>query len=160
MAISTLHTNDAPSAITRLLELGVAPYLIKAALLGVMAQRLVRTLWPHCASKRPSDKDGWKMLTTRWKRCMAQPPAEMSFPAVCLECRETGYMGREEIYEVLPVTDAIKNWITPNAEIGKLRLAAMKEGMKTQRFWGALKVAEGRTTIEEVVRVAPITNHE
>ncbi len=100
------------------------------------------------------------MLTTCWKRCMAQPPAEMSFPAVCLECRETGYMGREEIYEVLPVTDAIKNWITPNAEIGKLRLAAMKEGMKTQRFSGALKVAEGRTTIEEVVRVAPITNHE
>ncbi|MEM7362597.1 MAG: GspE/PulE family protein [Pseudomonadota bacterium] len=160
LVISTLHTNDAPSAITRLLELGVAPYLIKATLLGVMAQRLVRTLCPHCASTRPADEDGWKMLTTPWKRYMAKAPEQMSFPTGCLECRETGYMGREGIYEVLPVTDAIKNWITPNAEIGKLRLAAMKEGMKTLRLSGALKVAQGRTTIDEVVRVAPITGQE
>ncbi|MCB1647696.1 MAG: type II/IV secretion system protein, partial [Pseudomonadales bacterium] len=143
LVISTLHTNDAPSAITRLLELGVAPYLIKATVLGIMAQRLIRTLCPHCKSRIDVDEEGWKSLTMPWKM---SPPKSMYGPVGCLECRETGYLGREGIYELLPVTDHIKPKINDQAEIGKLRLTAMKEGMKTLRLSGAMKVAQGKTT--------------
>jgi len=105
LVISTLHTNDAPSAITRLLELGIAPYLIKATLLGVMAQRLVRILCPHCKVAAPTDPDGWRSLTTPWKM---SPPAVAFQPVGCIECRETGFLGREGIYELLPITDKLK----------------------------------------------------
>jgi general secretion pathway protein E len=157
LVISTLHTNDAPSAVTRLLELGVAPYLIKATVLGVMAQRLVRTLCPSCKALGDSDAEGWKTLTTPWKMNM---PKHMYQPVGCLECRDTGYRGREGIYELLPLTDTVKPIVTENTEIGKLRLTAMKEGMRTLRLSGALKVAAGLTTIEEVLRVAPFTGTE
>ena len=95
LVISTLHTNDAPSAITRLLELGIAPYLIKATLLGVMAQRLVRILCPNCKVAAPTDPDGWRSLTTPWKM---STPAVAFQPVGCIECRETGFLGREGIY--------------------------------------------------------------
>ncbi|MDZ7686647.1 MAG: GspE/PulE family protein [Gammaproteobacteria bacterium] len=157
LVISTLHTNDAPSAITRLLELGVPPYLIKATVLGIMAQRLVRTLCPSCKTIGEAYEDGWKMLTTPWKM---QMPKQMYHTVGCLECRDTGYMGREGIYEVLPMTDSIKAIVTESADTGKIRMAGMKEGMKTLRLAGALKVAAGRTTIDEVVRVAPISGTE
>lgn len=157
LVISTLHTNDAPSAITRLLELGVAPYLIKATLLGVMAQRLVRTLCPLCKSLGDSDPQGWQTLISPWKMNM---PKNMYHPVGCLECRDTGYRGREGIYELLPITDKVKPFIQENTEIGKLRMTAMKEGMRTLRLSGALKVAAGETTIDEVLRVAPFTGTE
>lgn len=157
LVISTLHTNDAPSAITRLLELGVPAYLIKATVLGVMAQRLVRILCPHCKIAVDMDQDGWRTLTTPWKM---NPPARMYEPVGCIECRETGFLGREGIYELLPMTDAIKPQITSDIALGKLRMAGMKEGMKTLRLSGALKVAAGQTTISEVVRVAPISGKE
>lgn len=157
LVISTLHTNDAPSAITRLLELGVAPYLIKATVLGVMAQRLVRTLCPVCKSLGDSDEEGWKTVTAPWKMTM---PKNMYHPVGCLECRDTGYRGREGIYELLPLSDKVKPIVTENTEIGKLRLTAMKEGMRTLRLSGALKIASGQTTIEEVLRVAPFTGTE
>jgi general secretion pathway protein E len=157
LVISTLHTNDAPSAITRLLELGVAPYLIKATVLGVMAQRLVRTLCPSCKSLGESDAEGWQTLISPWKLNL---PKHMYHPVGCLECRDTGYKGREGIYELLPLTDKVKPIITEATEIGKLRMTAMKEGMKTLRLSGALKVAAGQTTIEEVLRVAPFTGTE
>ncbi|MEX2326391.1 MAG: GspE/PulE family protein, partial [Pseudomonadales bacterium] len=148
LVISTLHTNDAPSAITRLLELGVAPYLIKATVLGVMAQRLVRTLCPECKSRCDVDADGWKLLTTPWK---LQQPRRMYSAVGCLECRETGFMGREGIYELLPMSDAVKALVTEGTDSGKLRMAGMKEGMKTLRLSGAMKVASGKTTIDEVI---------
>ncbi len=157
LVISTLHTNDAPSAITRLLELGVAPYLIKATVLGIMAQRLVRTLCPHCKAPGECDPDGWKVLTAPWK---VKVPERMYHPVGCLECRDTGYMGREGIYELLPMSDSIKHHITSDTEIGKLRITGMKEGMKTLRLSGAQKVAAGATTIAEVLRVAPFSGTE
>lgn len=157
LVISTLHTNDAPLAITRLLELGVPPYLIKATVLGIMAQRLVRTLCDNCKALGESHVDGWKMLTTPWKM---QAPKQMYHTVGCLECRETGYRGREGIYEVLPMTDPVKSIITEGTDAGRIRLAGMKEGMKTLRMAGALKIAAGRTTIDEVVRVAPISGTE
>ncbi len=157
LVISTLHTNDAPSAITRLLELGIAPYLIKATLLGVMAQRLVRILCPHCKVAAPTDPDGWRALTTPWKM---NPPAVAFQPVGCIECRETGFLGREGIYELLPITDSLKPFVAAGAEIGKLRKSAMREGMKTLRLSGAMKVAAGLTTIAEVMRVAPFSGTE
>ena len=157
LVISTLHTNDAPSAITRLLELGVAPYLIKATVLGVMAQRLVRTLCPACKVLGESDADGWQTMIAPWKMNI---PKHIYKPVGCLECRDTGYRGREGIYELLPLTDKVKPFVKENTEIGKLRMTAMKEGMRTLRLSGALKVAAGETTIEEVLRVAPFTGIE
>jgi general secretion pathway protein E len=157
LVISTLHTNDAPSAITRLLELGVAPYLIKATVLGIMAQRLVRTLCPHCRAPGDVDADGWKVLTTPWKMKL---PNMMFQPIGCLECRDTGFMGREGIYELLPMTDPIKRYISAETDIGKLRISAMKEGMKTLRLSGAQKVSAGDTTVAEVLRVAPFSGFE
>lgn len=157
LVISTLHTNDAPSAITRLLELGVPPYLIKATVLGIMAQRLVRTLCPACRRMGAVDEDGWKLLTSPWKM---NYPKRMFYPVGCLECRDTGYMGREGIYELLPMTDTIKAIVNEKSETGKIRIAGMREGMKTLRLSGALKVAAGRTTVEEVIRVAPISGTE
>ena len=154
LVISTLHTNDAPSAITRLLELGVAPYLIKATVLGIMAQRLVRTLCENCKIQGDPDPDGWKTLTTPWEMKM---PVRMYHPTGCLDCRDTGYMGRQGIYELMPITDSVKEVLDENSEIGKLRLSGMKEGMKTLRLSGALKVAAGETSLSEVLRVAPFS---
>lgn len=157
LVISTLHTNDAPSAITRLLELGIAPYLIKATLLGVMAQRLVRILCPHCKTKIPIDEEGWRALIAPWKM---NPPAKMYGPVGCIECRETGFLGREGIYELLPLSDGVKPFVTDGADIGKLRKMGMREGMKTLRLSGAQKIAAGQTTISEVIRVAPFSGTE
>ena len=156
LVLSTLHTNDAPSAVARLLELGVAPYLLNATLNGVMAQRLVRTLCPHCKQKmdlqRGEDQAAWDTLVAPWK---ASRPAMVCKPVGCLECRMTGYLGRVGIYETLVFTTAIKSLAAKNAEITALREQAMKEGMKPLRISGAMKVAAGVTTIDEVLKVAP-----
>ncbi|MFA6901984.1 MAG: GspE/PulE family protein [Gallionellaceae bacterium] len=155
LVLSTLHTNDAPSAITRLLDLGVAPFMINATLLGVMGQRLVRTLCPHCKKPMPleeNETEQWNELVTPWK---ANPPAQIHQPAGCLECRMTGYKGRVGIYEILLMSPALRKLVTPTTDIAPLRELASKEGMKPLRISGALKVANGQTTLEEVVRVAP-----
>src|SRR3989440_18446 len=156
LVLSTLHTNDAPSAVARLLELGVPPYLLNATLNGVMAQRLVRTLCPHCKQKvdlqRGEDQDGWDALVAPWK---ANRPAKICKPVGCLECRMTGYLGRVGIYETLLFTGAIKSLTAKNAELAAVREQAMKEGMKPLRISGAMKVAAGVTTIDEVLKVAP-----
>ena len=149
---STLHTNDAPTAVTRLLDLGVASYLIKATVLGVMAQRLVRTLCHHCKAKAPVDADAWQQLVKPWK---VATPKNFYRPVGCLECRNTGYMGRQGIYEILPLSDAVKELVDDGCDLGALRKLAMREGMRTLRLSGAQKVAAGITTIEEVLRVAP-----
>ncbi|GGY50540.1 secretion pathway ATPase [Bacterioplanes sanyensis] len=154
LVLSTLHTNDAPSAITRLLELGLPPYLIRSSVLGVMAQRLVRTLCPHCKTAQPVDEDVWKQLTKPW---LVKTPDKVYAPKGCLECRDTGYMGRMGIYEVMPLSDSLMAQIDDNTDLLKLRQAAMKEGMHSLRLSGAHKVAAGMTTMAEVMRVAPLS---
>lgn len=152
LVLSTLHTNDAPSSLTRLLDLGIPSYLITSTLTGIMAQRLVRTLCPHCKQEHETDEAGWDQLVKPWK---AKAPKTMFKPVGCLECRNTGYMGRVGIYEMLTVSDAIKHLVEEDFKLGDLRRLAYKEGMRTLRLNGAQKVANGLTTIEEVMRVTP-----
>jgi general secretion pathway protein E len=152
LVLSTLHTNDSPSAITRLLELGIPAYLIRATVLGVMAQRLVRTLCPHCKSPGPVDEDAWTSLTRPWK---AAPPKQFYRPVGCLECRNTGYMGWAGVYEILQLSSELVGQIDERCELEKLRVKAYKDGMKSLRLSGAQKVAAGQTTVEEILRVTP-----
>lgn len=152
LVLSTLHTNDAPTAITRLMDLGVPAYLLRSTLLGVMAQRLVRRLCPHCKEETVMEEEAWKTLTKPWKVAM---PAHTYKPVGCLECRNTGYRGREGIYEILSFTDAIKELIGDKTDLAQVRQQAMRDGMRTLRLSGAQKVAAGLTTVEEVMRVAP-----
>jgi general secretion pathway protein E len=153
LVLSTLHTNDSPGSISRLLELGVPAYLIKATVRGVMSQRLVRILCPHCKSWGPADAGDWEQMTQPWQ--MAQPE-RIAHPVGCKECRDTGYIGRQGIYEVLVNSPAVQDLITPHLEAARLREVAMGEGMRTLRLSGAARVARGETTIEEVLRVAPL----
>ena len=152
LVLSTLHTNDAPSAITRLLELGVPHYLLKATLLGVMAQRLVRTLCPHCKVPHEISEDDWQSLTRPWS---SPVPTGAQKAVGCLECRDTGYRGRAGVYEIMQLNDNIKTLITEGTDLVALRRQAFKEGMRSLRLSGAQKVAAGLTTIEEVLRVTP-----
>jgi general secretion pathway protein E len=154
--LSTLHTNDAPGAVARLLELGVPPYLLNATLNGVMGQRLVRTLCPHCKEKadfnRAEDHQTWDALVAPWK---SNRPAQLYKPVGCLECRMTGFMGRVGIYETLIFSNEIKKLVNERADLAAIRDQAFKEGMKPLRISGAMKVGAGLTTIEEVLKVAP-----
>jgi general secretion pathway protein E len=157
LVLSTLHTNDSASAITRLLDLGVAPYLLNSTILGVMAQRLVRTLCKHCKEKIPFDEGragdvSWEEFVAPWK---AKRPTHIYRPVGCLECRNTGYTGRVGLYEILLLSPEVRRLVTSEADIAKIREVAYKEGMKPLRISGAMKVAMGVTTLEEVIKVAP-----
>ncbi len=152
LVISTLHTNDAPTSVTRLLDLGIPGYLIKSTVIGVMAQRLVRTLCPHC--KKPatvSDKE-WDQLVKPWK---VSKPAKIYEPEGCLECRNTGFLGRQGIYEILGMTPNLSEMVIQNTDLIKFRQQAMRDGMRTLRLSGAQKIALGQTCISEVIRVTP-----
>ena len=154
LVLSSLHTNDAPTAVTRLLDLKVPPYLLSSTLLGVMAQRLVRTLCPHC--KKPSDppdEESWRLMTAPWR---ADRPEHAMAAEGCLECRMTGYYGRIGLYEIMTLTPALRRLITHDASDRALRDQAYKDGMKPLRVSGAMKVASGTTTPEEVMKVAPL----
>ncbi|MFN9775553.1 MAG: GspE/PulE family protein [Burkholderiales bacterium] len=153
LVLSTLHTNDASSAVTRMLDLGVPAFLLNATLLGVMAQRLVRTLCPHC--KAPHDAppdDAWEGMIRPFR---ARRPQQAWRAVGCLECRNTGYRGRAGLYEILTMTDAVRAMVTDQPDLGRIRQRAMRDGMKPLRLSGAMKVAAGTTTIEEVLRNAP-----
>ncbi|MCX8146767.1 MAG: GspE/PulE family protein [Azovibrio sp.] len=155
LVLSTLHTNDAPTAITRLLDLGVPPYLLQSTVVGVMAQRLVRTLCPHCKQPTPLDAEDealWHGLVSPWK---AKKPSQLHRPIGCLECRMTGYLGRLGLYEIMPMSSELKALIHAHTDLAALRERAMKLGMQPLRIAGARKVAAGLTTIEEVLKVAP-----
>jgi len=152
LVLSTLHTNDAPSAITRLMDLGVPPYLIRSTLLGVMAQRLARTLCPHCKQPMPPSKEEWNDLVQPWK---APVPLHAKGPTGCLECRMTGYMGRVSIHEMLVMSPNLRRMIQPGMDLAPFREQAIKDGMQPLRLAGARHVAAGLTTADEIARCTP-----
>jgi len=152
LVLSTLHTNDAPSSITRLLDLDVPFYLINSTVIGIMAQRLVRTLCPHCKEAADIDQATWDALVSPWK---IAKPNQIQKAVGCLECRMTGYRGRSGIYEMLTISPAIKKLIAQNADLAAIRATAHREGMVPLMINGAEKVAAGISTIEELLKVAP-----
>jgi general secretion pathway protein E len=153
LVFSTLHTNDAPSAVTRLMELGVPPYLLNATVLGVLAQRLVRTLCKLCKQPDPdASKDALNDIIKPWKINGGYQP----YKAVgCVDCRMTGFMGRMGIYELLTTNEAFKLQVNKEPSLDALRRQSVADGMRPLRLAGALRVAEGLTTIEEVLSATP-----
>jgi general secretion pathway protein E len=151
LVLSTLHTNDAPSAVMRLLELGVPHYLLEATLIGIMAQRLVRTLCPDCKSPDGHIADDvWQGIGGAWD---LPKPERIYRPVGCPECRQTGYRGRTGIYELLTVTEAFSAQVQEETDITALRRQSIADGMKPLRIAGAYKIAEGATSAEEVLKV-------
>ena len=151
LVFSTLHTNDAPSAVVRLLELGVPDYLLEATLIGVMAQRLVRTLCPDCKAPGGELSDEvWQSIGGAWN---IPKPASVYRPIGCPECRQTGYRGRTGIYELLTVSEGFAHLVRESGDIQKLRQQSVADGMKPLRIAGAMKVVEGVTTADEVLKV-------
>jgi general secretion pathway protein E len=153
LVFSSLHTNDAPSAVTRLIELGIAPYLINATLIGVVAQRLVRTLCRHCkALDGEASQEALAEMVKPWQISGDYKP----YKAVgCVECRMTGFMGRMGLYELLIVTEGFKNKVSAEPGMEALRRQALADGMRPLRLAGALRVAEGVTVMEEVISATP-----
>ena len=152
LVFSTLHTNDAPSAITRLIDIGVPHYLIQSTLVGVMAQRLVRTLCPHCKSTQAVDPALWQALSAPWK---LPQPEQMPKAVGCRQCRQTGYLGRTAIYELLPIAPAVQAMIKADSSAMAIRKRSYSEGMRPLRISAAAQVLSGRTTVEEVLKVIP-----
>jgi general secretion pathway protein E len=154
LVLSTLHTNDAPSAITRMLDLGVPAYLIASTVIGVMAQRLVRTLCPSCKEVGYDMADGaWQGLIAPFR---ANKPANLYKPVGCLECRMTGYRGRSGLYEMLVLNDELRNLIKNDMDLQAFKEAALRTGMKPLRLAGAQKIGAGLSTIDEVLKSAPL----
>jgi len=153
LVFSTLHTNDAAASIARLVELGVPRYLVNATVIGILAQRLVRTLCPHCKTiDLDIDAALWSEIVAPWR---STPPHKIGRPVGCLECRRTGYLGRTGLIELLVVTDAIRELIASGADIQPVRTQAARDGLRSLRVSGAEKIAHGMTTVEEVLRAAP-----
>jgi general secretion pathway protein E len=157
LVFSTLHTNDAAASIARLIELGIPNYLVNATMIGVLAQRLVRTLCPHCkAVGDPIDPALWKELVAPWR---SNVPEKIYHPVGCLECRRTGYMGRTGLIEMLVMTDAMRKLISESADLVQLRGQAARDGLRSLRVSGAEKIAKGVTTLDEVLKAAPPFNN-
>ena len=153
LVFSTLHTNDAPSAVTRLLELGIPSYLINATLLGVLAQRLVRTLCKLCkAADDTTPLEALGEIVKPWNISGGYKPFR---PVGCVDCRMTGFMGRMGLYELLTVSEAFKDRVSHEPNLDALKRQAIADGMRPLRLAGALKVAEGQTVIEEVLTSTP-----
>lgn len=150
LVFSTLHTNDAPSAVTRLLDLGIEPYLVASSVVGVVAQRLVRTLCESCATGHVPEPSELKRLDIP-SHDVAQ--ATMRRGRGCADCRHTGFRGRDGIFELMPIHDDIRLLIQARANASQIKAAAIGQGMKTLRDQGVAKVLDGRTTVDEVVRV-------
>jgi general secretion pathway protein E len=153
LVFSTLHTNDATSAVTRLMELGVPPYLLNATILGVLAQRLVRTLCKQCKQPDPdASQDALNEVIKPWKVNAGYQPYK---PVGCVDCRMTGFMGRMGIYELLTTSEAFKLLVNKEPTLDTMRRQAVTDGMRPLRLAGALRVAEGLTTLEEVLTATP-----
>ncbi|MFO0123484.1 MAG: GspE/PulE family protein [Inhella sp.] len=153
LVFSTLHTNDAVSAVTRLVDLGVPRYLIGATLIGVLAQRLVRTLCPHC--KQPDDRVTPELLTEAAKPWRVNTVRNAYKPVGCLECRHTGYRGRAGLYELLTLDETLRQQLITETNLAALRRTATQQGLRSLRLAGVRKVSEGQTTLEEVLRSTP-----
>ena len=153
LVFSTLHTNDASASVARLLELGVPGYLVNATVIGILAQRLVRILCPHCKlGDVDMDENLWRDLVAPWR---SAPPAKVYRPVGCLECRRTGYLGRTGLIELMVVSDAIRALVSEGGDIQKIRNQAARDGLRSLRLSGAEKIVHGTTTVEEVLRAAP-----
>jgi len=152
LVLSTLHTNDAPAAVTRMLDLGVPSYLIHSTVLGIMGQRLVRTLCPACKKPTEVSDAEWNAATGPFK---APKPKTVMKAVGCIECRNTGFRGRSGIYEMLTITPKLRKLIKPDTELAEVKKLAYQEGMQPMMLNGLEKVASGLTTIEEVLKVAP-----
>lgn len=158
LVLSTLHTNDAPSSLTRLHDLGIQPFLTAATILGVMAQRLIRTLCPHCKRSEKTKNNEelaiqWQELVNPWKAPM---PEEIYHPVGCEKCRNTGYQGRIGLYEIMPLSNDLKKLVAQDASLDDLKRQAYQEGVLPLRLVGAKRILEGITTMEEVLRVVPL----
>ena len=152
LVLSTLHTNDAPTAISRLLDLGMPAHLLRATLNGIMAQRLLRTLCLSCRVEVAPDQQAWEELVQSHQLPM---PSKIYQPGGCLDCRNTGYSGRQGVYEIMPLSKPLIKTIGATSDIQSLRDRAVKIGMVPLRLAGAEKVIRGITSIEEVMRVTP-----
>lgn len=158
LVLSTLHTNDAPSSITRLHDLGIQPFLTSATILGVMAQRLLRTLCPHCKEALPVTADSevaiqWQELVQPWR---APLPAQIYSARGCEHCRHTGYQGRIGLYEIMPLSNELKKLVAADSNLDIIKQQAYREGVQPLRLSGAKRISEGVTTMEEVMRVVPL----
>ncbi|MEO8974976.1 MAG: ATPase, T2SS/T4P/T4SS family, partial [Casimicrobiaceae bacterium] len=149
LVLATLHTNDAASAVTRIADMGVEPYLLSSSLLGVLAQRLLRTLCPACRVARPTSAGEQKLLAASGLPAFAS----LYHPQGCADCNDSGYRGRTGIYELLLVDERIRHQIHDGAGELALRDAARAAGMRTLRLDGARWLADGSTSLEELARV-------
>jgi type II secretory ATPase GspE/PulE/Tfp pilus assembly ATPase PilB-like protein len=153
LVLSTLHTNDAPEAITRLMDIGVEPYLISSSVIGVLAQRLIRVICPHCKTSVPPDEGALKEIGDQVSK-FKEPPT-FSRGKGCKQCKQSGYLGRKGIYELLVVNETVKRMISERASSFAIRDAARETaGLISLRKDGLMKVLKGITTLEEIDRVA------
>ncbi|MCF8999486.1 GspE/PulE family protein [Acinetobacter nectaris] len=152
LVLSTLHTNDAPSSLVRLHDLGVQPFLSSATLLGVLAQRLVRRLC-HCKKEMVVFQQEWEQLTAGYDLPV---PHKLYEPVGCEECRHTGYKGRIGLYEFMPMSLVLKQLVSDGAKLADVKAQAKKEGVEPLRIAGARQILLGTTSIEEVLRVVPL----
>ncbi len=150
LVFSTLHTNDSAGALARLVEMGVEPFLAASALVGVLAQRLVRTICPHCRQSYQPDK---QLLAELFDGTEVPKQATFYRGRGCSHCMQVGYLGRTGLYELLEVTDPIRRLVSSNADTATIRQQALKMGLRTLRQAGLAKVLSGETTVEEILRV-------
>jgi general secretion pathway protein E len=153
LVFSTLHTNDAPSAVTRLVDMGVEPFLVASSVVGIMAQRLIRTLCPHCRKPVVPTETELRQLGFTREKFLADTPGHVYAPQGCQECLDTGFMGRTGIYELLVVDDEIRQLIMENIDSNTIKKRAIGKGMTTLRDDGARRVMMGDTSISEILRV-------
>ena len=156
LVFSTVHTNDAPSTITRLVDLGLEPYLVSSSLVMVMAQRLVRTLCASCKTKRSPTEEEIATLQSIGLDAEKFPDGQIAVSPGCDDCFQSGYQGRTAIYELLPMTEEIRQMVMERVPASLLKKAAVEGGMRTLRSDGLAKVASGETSAEEVMRVTQL----
>jgi general secretion pathway protein E len=150
LVFSTLHTNDSASALTRLVDMGVEPFLVSSSLVGVVAQRLVRVLCNECKKPVTATPEQLAKINLKPEDVKGRP---IYHTVGCPACLNTGYMGREAIYEIMLLDDEVRAMVLQNLDAGSIKRHAIEKGMQTLRDDGAIKVLEGLTSMEEVLRV-------
>lgn len=159
LVLSTIHTNDAPGAITRLIDMGIEPFLVSSSVVGILAQRLIRTVCPHCSEVfEPTDTQLSTASISReeLEKLFSNGKITLRRAVGCMECRQSGYIGRKAIYELMVITETLKSLILQRMDATTIRKAATKEGLKTLRISALQKLAQGVTTLEEVLRTTQL----